>query len=78
MPTVLRVGPYRLGFYSKENNEPAHVHVFREKNVAKYWLQPPVSLASNRGFAAHELTVIQRIVEEYRQRLLEAWNDHFN
>jgi len=78
MPTVLRVGPYRLGFWSRENDEPPHVHVYREKYVAKLWLEPSVSVAGSRGFAAHELNLIRRIVEEYRERLLEAWDEHFN
>ena len=31
MPTVLRIGPYRFHFYSKEGNEPAHIHVARDE-----------------------------------------------
>ena len=27
MPTVLRVGPYRLFFFSADRDEPRHVHV---------------------------------------------------
>ena len=77
MPTVLRVGPYQLGSWSRENNEPPPVHVRRDRCVAKYWLEPNVEFADNIGFAVHELTQIRRIVIEYRDRLLEAWNDHF-
>jgi hypothetical protein len=55
MPTVLRVGPYRFFFYSRENAEPPHIHVDRDDDYAKFWLDP-VALASNRGFRAHELT----------------------
>jgi hypothetical protein len=47
MPTVLWIGPYRFFFYSRENQEPPHIHVERDDNVAKYWLEP-VALASNR------------------------------
>jgi len=77
MPTVIRIGPYRIGFWSKENDEPPHVHVKRERFVVKYWLDPRVEFASNRGFASHELTQIRRIVEANRERLLEAWHEHF-
>ena len=76
MPIVLRIGPYRIGFWSKENNEPPHVHVRRERFVAKFWLQP-VKLADNQGFARHEITVISRIVEQNRDQLLERWHEHF-
>jgi Domain of unknown function (DUF4160) len=40
MPTVLRSGPYRLFFYSGDRDEPRHVHVEREANLAKLWLDP--------------------------------------
>lgn len=40
MPTVLRIGPYRLFFVSLDYNEPPHVHVRRENMAAKFWLDP--------------------------------------
>lgn len=77
MPNVLQIGPYRFFFYSRENNEPAHIHVRRDRFEAKFWLNPAVVLASNRGFAEHELNLLKRHVENHRQLLIEAWNDHF-
>lgn len=77
MPTILRVGPYRLYFYSHEPNEPPHVHVDRDKLSTKFWLEP-VSLASNLGFSAKELRKLQSIVHENQQTLLEAWYGYFS
>ncbi|MGH8747327.1 MAG: DUF4160 domain-containing protein, partial [Burkholderiales bacterium] len=34
MPTALRKGPYRFFFYAGDRNEPVHVHVERDDNVA--------------------------------------------
>jgi hypothetical protein len=62
MPTILRVGPYRLYFYSHEPNEPPHVHIDRDKLSTKFWLEP-VSLASNLGFSAKELRKLQSLVQ---------------
>ena len=76
MPTVLRVGPYRLFFYSGDRNEPVHVHMERDDNVAKFWLDP-VRLQTNGGFGAAELRRIQRIIEEKRNTLSEAWDEYF-
>ena len=76
MPTVLRAEGARLYFYSREPNEPAHVHVDRGGASAKVWLEP-VALASNTGFAAHELGAILRLVRERRVELLEAWHGFF-
>jgi len=51
MPTVLRVGPYRFLFYAGDRNEAAHVHVERDDDVAKFWLDP-VRLQRSGGISA--------------------------
>lgn len=38
MPTVKIVGRHRFFFFSKENNEPPHIHVESAENAAKFWL----------------------------------------
>jgi hypothetical protein len=40
MPVGLRIGPYSFLFYSLENDEPPHIHVRRDRNIAKFWLDP--------------------------------------
>lgn len=50
MPTILRVGPYRFFFYSGDGDEPPHIHVERNNNVAKFWLTP-VRLQNSGGFS---------------------------
>lgn len=72
MPTVMRLGPYRFHFYSREGNEPPHIHVERDDMEAKFWLHS-VSLASNHKFSQAELTRIEKLVEENCQKLLEAY-----
>ena len=74
-PTVLRSGPYRFYFHSHEPNEPAHMHVDRDDQSAKFWLAP-VSLARNLGFGAQELNKIQRLVQNNESELVEAWNEY--
>ncbi len=76
MPTVLREGPYRCYFFSNEGDEPPHIHVDRDGNSAKFWLDP-VELARNIGFSARELGRIQRTVGERQAQFLEAWHDYF-
>ena len=77
MPTILRTEAYRFYFYSRENNEPPHIHVERDDAVAKYWLDP-VELASSARFRASELSKLRVLVIEYREQLLRAWNDYFD
>jgi hypothetical protein len=62
MPTVLLSGPYRVFFVSQDSPEPPHVHVQREKMVAKFWLDP-VSLERAGGFRSHELNRIGKLVQ---------------
>lgn len=76
MPTVLRIGPYRFFFYSGDRDEPLHIHVQRDDGIAKFWLNP-VRLQNSNGFKSSELKEIQDLVEENREKLLEAWNEFF-
>lgn len=76
MPTVLRDGPYSFVFFSSDQAEPPHIHVKRDRQIAKYWLEP-IALAKNRGFANHELNDIERLIKDHQQSLIEAWNDYF-
>jgi hypothetical protein len=76
MPTILRIGPYRFFFYSNEQWEPQHIHVQRDRALAKYWLNP-VSLASSTRFTAKEIRHIQKQVEQNLAIFQEAWNEHF-
>ncbi|MBI3344844.1 MAG: DUF4160 domain-containing protein [Gammaproteobacteria bacterium] len=77
MPNILRIGPYRFYFYSNEKGEPPHIHVQRERFLAKFWLSP-IALASSKRFASHELRTVQKHIEENREKFLEAWNEHLS
>ena len=77
MPTVLRIGAYRFFFFAGDRHEPAHVHIERDDDLAKFWLNP-VRLQSSGGFSRSEITKIQNIVIENQQFLLEAWNAYFD
>ena len=73
MPTILRIGPYRFHFYSREDNEPAHIHIARDDLEAKFWLEP-VALARNFGFPGAELNRLAELVEINKVTLIESWN----
>jgi hypothetical protein len=77
MPTVFQVGPYSFIFFSSDKGEPPHIHVRRDRQLVKFWLEP-ISLSKNRGFKDHELNEILQLVETYEQTLLEAWHDYFD
>jgi len=76
MPTALRLGPYRFFFYASDREEPPHIHVERDDNVAKFWLDP-VRLQISGGFSRVEINRIERLVSERQVELSEAWNGYF-
>lgn len=45
---------YKFSIFSNEEKR-MHVHVFKDNNSAKVWLEPIVELADSRGFSEMEL-----------------------
>jgi len=75
-PTVVRDGPFRLFFFSRE--EPRmHVHVAHPDGEAKFWLEPSVALANHTNLSAHELAEAERVVLRHMGEITDAWNKHF-
>lgn len=76
MPSIQGIrGPYRLFFVSFDCNEPIHVHVQRENDTCKFWIDP-LSLAANHRFSARELIRARATIEEHLDRIKEAWHEH--
>ncbi len=77
MPTILIEGSYSFIFFSSDKGEPPHIHVKRDKQVAKFWLNPVV-MAKNMGFKEYELNQIEKLVLKNQEFILEAWHDYFS
>jgi hypothetical protein len=75
-PTVATIGPYRFFFYASDLEEPPHIHVERDRAVAKYWLEP-IQLARSRRFPAHELRRLEELVRDNAVAFVEAWHEFF-
>jgi hypothetical protein len=75
-PTIFREKGYRFYFLSNEE-ERIHIHVTREEGEAKFWIDPIVSLAVYHGLNSRKLNEIQRIVEDHKDEIIEAWQRHF-
>jgi Domain of unknown function (DUF4160) len=54
-----------------------HVHVISPDGEAKFWIEPRIELAVNKGFGVTELNELQRIIEERRNEIRERWQRHF-
>ncbi|MCB0780933.1 MAG: DUF4160 domain-containing protein [Flavobacteriales bacterium] len=65
-------------FFSNENREPRHVHVRKGDGLLKFWLEP-VALADDNGrMKLKELRRAEELVNENKERILKAWNEHFD
>jgi hypothetical protein len=72
MPTVKIIGRHRFYFFSKENNEPPHIHVESAENAAKFWISP-IELDWAVGYNSKELRQVRELVEEHVEFFLEKW-----
>ena len=80
MPVVFFFQGFKFFFFSNEGDplEPVHIHVRKERNLAKFWLEPDVQLAESYGFSAVELNRIRKIIDNRRAEIEAVWNEHFN
>lgn len=76
-PTIFREKGYRFYFLSNEEKR-IHIHVTREEGEAKFWIEPIVSLAVYHRLNPKRLNEIQKIVEERKNEIVEAWQRHFS
>jgi hypothetical protein len=75
-PTLLRDGPFRLFFFSREELR-IHVHVAHPDGDAKFWLTPEVQLAAHVGLSAAQIRQAQTVVEAHLKEVEDAWYRHF-
>ena len=74
MPVVLRVQGYKLWFYMVDVIEPPHIHIGKDGNEAKFWLNP-VKIAREGRFRPVDLREIERIIKDNLEFLLNAWEE---
>ncbi len=77
MPTIKRIKDYRFFFFSREGNEPAHIHVEQAERYAKFWLNP-IQLAESVGFRSSEISELRKLVQEHKILFEEKWNEYFS
>ena len=53
-PTVFREGSFRFFFFSREESR-IHIHVAHTDGEAKFWLEPNIELALNKGLNSNQV-----------------------
>lgn len=76
MPTIIIDG-YKFRFYSSDFLEPPHIHIIKDRKVAKIWLNP-IQVAYNRGYNQPTLNKLIKLTETHQIQLLEAWRAYFD
>jgi hypothetical protein len=73
VPVILRIHGYKFFFYEADvANEPAHVHISKDGNEAKFWIAP-VKVAREGRFRKSDLRDIEHIITDNLEFLLNAW-----
>ena len=72
MPTVLKEKGYRFFFYSKEGNEPPHIHVKGHGGEMKIWIEPMIVKKVYR-LSPRRQREINSIVKKNREMFLSEW-----
>ena len=75
-PTVFREGSFRFFFFSREESR-IHIHVTHTDGEAKFWLEPSIELALNKGLNSKQVSEALLLVQQHREDILNAWKQHF-
>jgi hypothetical protein len=57
-------------------DEPAHIHVRTPEGECKFWIEPMIALAYNRGVRAHDLREVERHIYENHAVLIKAFHEY--
>jgi len=66
---------YRFLFFSREAEEPIHVHIESAEKYAKFWLDP-IMLAESHGYLSRQLREIREIIQENEDKIRRKWDEH--
>ena len=75
VPEVFRYHGYRFFFFSREAEEPIHVHVEAAENYAKFWINP-IILAESHGFLSKQLKEIRELIQKHEEEIRRKWDEH--
>ncbi len=79
MPKIFEWKGYKFFFYSNEGIplEKCHIHIRKEKYLAKFYIEPEVFLESSWGMSSSELNDLEKQVELNKDLIRRKWNEYF-
>ena len=76
-PTVFRAKGYRFYFFSREE-ERMHIHVHSGNGEAKFWIEPEIQIALNKGLTMKELNEVYTLIKGHEDEIKRSWKEHFS
>ncbi|MFA7492032.1 MAG: DUF4160 domain-containing protein [Proteiniphilum sp.] len=73
MPTLFIIFGLRFYFYADEHL-PIHVYIENSDGRAKINIEP-IEVLYNKGIKSQDIKKAIRIVETYREEIIEKWNE---
>ena len=74
MPVIHREAGLVFRFFSNENNEPPHIHIYGQKGSMKVWLDADLEIAKIRKLPINDQRRGMEIVKSKRVKFLYEWN----
>ena len=53
-----------------------HVHISKDDNTAKVWLEPGIEIAESKGFSENELNKIIKIISKNENEFKSKFREH--
>ena len=72
MPVIHREAGLAFRFFSNENNEPVHIHVYGQKGGMKVWLNS-LEIAKIRKLPANDQRRAMEIIKINQVKFLYEW-----
>ena len=79
MPVIFRYKGYKFFFFSNEGDprEFMHVHVRKGSAVAKFWIEPELSIDHSYGMSSKELGELIAVVRKNLRLIARSWHEYF-
>jgi len=65
---------FAFRIFSNEEDR-MHIHVLKDKNEAKVWLEPEIKIEYNFGFKQQEIKRIMKIVKENEEEFKQKYRE---
>jgi hypothetical protein len=66
---------FAFRIFSNEENR-MHIHVLKDNNEAKIWLEPDIKIEYNNGFKLQEIKKVLLIVKENEEEFKQKYREY--